>query len=178
MCLARSIIPLLVCAVSTLHAVGDDNSGPDADAPRGVLELSVIATVKPHSRQEKLSDVCRTGFEPNACTDFPVEKLECGCKARDGAWVIDGRATLAAVIHVSNEHPIGTILIHERAHLADLDAGLRAHLDMIESHRFGTRQACERFANVLADSPHLRIVMNELRATSNNKFGCDRKGRF
>jgi len=176
--LARSIIPLVVCAVSTLHAAGDDSPGLDSGGPRGVLGLSVIATVKPHSRFEKLRDVCRAGFEVAGCTDFPVEKLECSCKARDGAWVVDGRATVDAVIHVSNEHPIGTILIHERAHVGDLEAGLRAHLDTIESRLFGSRQACEVYAKVLTESPHLRIVMNELRAASNVKFGCDRKGRF
>jgi hypothetical protein len=176
--LARSIIPLVVCAVSTLHAAGADKTSTDAGGPRGVLKLSVIATVKPHSRSEKLRDVCRAGFEVNGCTDFPVEKLECSCKARDGAWVIDGSATVAAVIHVSNEHPIGTILIHERAHIGDLEAGLRAHLDTIGSRTFGSQKACETYAKVLTESPHLRVVMNELRKASNVKFGCDRKGRF
>jgi hypothetical protein len=69
-------------------------------------------------------------------------------------------------------------MLHERAHLGDVEAGLRAHLDTIEARAFGSRKACESFAKVLTGSPHLRIVMNRLREASNVRFGCDRKGKL
>lgn len=175
--LARSIIALFVCAVSSL--VEAQSMKPQAaDRKAAGIVLAVTSSIEHHSRFEKLSDVCRAGFAVNGCTDFPVERLECNCIERSGGWVIEGRAAIKAVIHVSTEYPIQSVMVHERAHIADLEAGLRAHLDAIGKRTFGSRKACETYARVLTDTPHLRIVMNELRRASNVKFGCDRKGRF
>jgi hypothetical protein len=178
MFLARSIIALLVCSVSSLAALGQILSDSNDGSAAGGLELSVKESIATHGRGERLSDICRANYDVQGCTDFPLEKLECHCEPRDEQWALTGRATVEAAIHLSTSHPLGQILIHERAHLADLEAGLRAHLDELASRRFGSRRACETFAGVLMSTPHLRVVMNELRVASNVKYGCDRKTRF
>lgn len=174
---ARSVLALVVFAASMSLAAWP--AFADAShAADGRFELRLVEKVKEHTRSEKLDDVCRVGFRVRGCTDFPVEKLDCHCEAREDSWVLVGSARIEAVIHLSYGEPIGAVLLHEQAHIGDVENGLRHHFGSIMSIRFSTQRSCERYANTLVNSPHLQVVMNELRIASNIKFGCDRKGIY
>ncbi|MFA6958059.1 MAG: hypothetical protein WC538_19500 [Thermoanaerobaculia bacterium] len=176
--LARSVFALVVFSVSNLRAAEPAVAYALPEPPTGRFEVSLVETVKEHSQSTKISDVCRVGFRVRGCTDFPREELACHCEQREGSWFLTGRANIEAVIHLSSGQPMSQVLLHERAHIGDLKKGLREHFDAIMSIRFGMQSACETYAHTLVESPHLRVVMNDLRIASNVKYGCDRKGKF
>lgn len=176
--LARSILALSVYSVSTIQAAGSGVAEASRSPPVGSFDVSLVETVKQHPRSDTLREVCRVGFRIRGCTDFPREELDCRCESREGAWVLAGRAYLEAVIHLATGQPTNEVLLHERAHIEDLERGLRRHFDSVMSISFESRSSCERYATVLSESPHLRVVMNDLRIASNIKYGCDRKGKF
>lgn len=176
--LARSVFALVVFSAS--YVVTDAPAAADAPVAltSGIFQVSLVETVLEHPRREKIRDVCRVGYRVRGCTDFSKEELACHCEARDGSWFLNGHAYLEAVIHLSSGQPIGDVLIHERAHIGDLERGLREHFSSIMSIRFDSQPSCETYASTLRTSQHLRAVMNDLRIASNVKYGCDRKGVY
>jgi len=176
--LARSVFALVVYSASYVVTAAPAAADAPGATPVGLFELSLVETVREHSQREKIRDVCRVGFRVRGCTDFPKEEFTCHCEAREGSWFLNGHAYLEAVIHLSSGQPIGDVLIHERAHIGDLERGLREHFGSIMSIRFGSQSSCETYAHTLKSSQHLRAVMNDLRIASNVKYGCDRKGVY
>jgi hypothetical protein len=176
--LARSVFALVVFSVSILRAPEPAIADALPESPAGRFEVSLVETVKEHPHSAKISEICRVGFRVRGCTDFPREELSCHCEQRDGSWFLTGRANIEAVIHLASGQPMSQVLLHERAHIGDLKQGLRQHFDAIMSINFSSQSSCETYAHTLVESPHLRVVMNDLRIASNVKYGCDRKGKF
>ena len=174
----RSIFLLVVCLVSlSAHAapVPTDVSG---SRPGRAFDIALQVSTRQHAGSVPLGDACRVGYRVRACTDFPKEVLECDCAWRGDGWAIEGRAVLGAVIHVNGRQPVGDVMIHERAHLLDIEARLRAHLAMLGEKRFESKSSCQAFAAIVDRTSYLRTVMNRLRTESNEKFGCDRKSNW
>lgn len=178
MYLARSIIALIVSSVSAFQAAELESVELDSAGAGDRFEIAVVETMVYHRSRRSLLERCSVGRNVYGCTEFPLESLECKCEPRQADWSITARATISAVIHLSSEHPINQVLMHERMHVADLEFGLRAHLEELASRHFKSRRACETLSKVLTESPHLVVVMNRLRTESNAKFGCDRMSRF
>jgi len=172
--LSRTFIALVVFLVCSRAEAGPPAANAAPSRSDGRFEIALFASIDRGPRREALKTLCRADYDVVGCTDFPRETLDCGCKSRGGAWVIDGRVELEAVIRLSPVMPGNAVLVHEQLHLGDVERGLRERLDSIGAMRFGTRTACDTYAKVLRESPFLRIVMNELRAASNAKYGCDR----
>lgn len=174
----RSICLLLLClVVFEAHAapVPTDVTG----ARRGrAFDIALEVSTRQHAGSAPLGAACRVGHRVRACTDFPKEVLECDCAWRGDGWGMEGRAKVDAVIHVNGRQPIGDVLIHERAHLLDVESRLRAHLAMLAGKRFESKASCVAFATVVDRTSYLRTVMNRLRTESNEKFGCDRKSNW
>jgi len=172
--LSRSFFALVVSIACCRAEAGPPAANATPSRSDGRFEIALSASIDRAPRREALRTLCRADYDVVGCTDFSRETIDCKCKSRGGAWVIDGRVELEAVIRLSPSTVGNGVLLHEQLHLGDLERGLRARLDSIDAMRFGTRKACDTYAKVLRESPFLRIVMNELRAASNAKYGCDR----
>jgi hypothetical protein len=176
----RLLLPILALFVSSLPSTREAAT-PAADAssglPLGRIEIELGVTVKQHPRSVNLREVCRTGRDVDACTDFPREIVGCKCEQAGDWWVLVGVAEIDAITHLKPGRPIERLLLHERAHLDDLENGLRSHLAGLETMRFESREACAIYTGVVNSSQYLRIVMNELRVASNERYGCDGRQR-
>jgi hypothetical protein len=175
---ARSVVALVVFSLSLFAVVEPAVADALQITPVGRFELSLVESVMQHNRTAKIAEICRVDHRVRGCTDFPREVLDCRCESRQGAWVLEGKAYIEAVIHLATGQPTHEVLLHERAHIGDLEKGLRAHFNSIMSINFASQSACEKYATTLVESPHLRVVMNDLRIASNSKYGCDRKVKF
>jgi len=144
--LARSVFALVAYSAFCLTTAAPAAADASGALPSGMFELSLVETVKEHSHREKIREVCQVGFRVRGCTDFPKEELSCHCEEREGSWFLNGHAYLEAVIHLSSGQPIGDVLIHERAHIGDLERGLREHFNSIMSIRFSSQNSCKTHA--------------------------------
>lgn len=188
----RLIITAILVVLARFNAVADQSAAssiePDHDelallesvesgvprGARGTVAVRIDESIEVHSRRDDMARICRAPYPVKGCTDFPIEKLVCRCKLQQTGWFIDASAILTAAIHIPNTFEMSRLLHHERAHIADLNESLHKYLESITSREFESENTCERFARFLSTSAHLRIVMNELRVKSNEKFGCSR----
>jgi len=143
----------------------------------GDIRVHVDHRVVLHPNDSSLEKACHAPYRVKACTVFPVERLECRCEQKGSAWFISIEAEIDAVIQVGNEVTRAPHILHEQRHVADIEAGLIARLQEFAAHPFETREACDHRALFLATSAHVRALMNELRAASNEKSGCSRLTR-
>jgi len=173
----RWILPVAL-VIATWPTEAESIPGLDATVSRrGSVEIRLDRRIELHPAHDTLVRECRADREVSGCTDFPVEILDCECEQQGGAWQMNLSAKLEAVTHLRNTPDHTRLMLHEALHVGDLERGLRDHLEALASRRFDSATSCRRFARVLRESPHLRLVMNRLRVESNAKFGCSRGGR-
>jgi len=156
----------------TFYAHADDAA--TLSAHTGLVEVTISESVEFHRHSRDLAKPCRAGYDVKGCTDFPVERLACECELHGGTWMINARADVQAVIHVAKDYASQPVLRHERLHLTDLESALREHLGGIAAKEYQSEPACRTYARVLSNTPHLRVVMNQIRVKSNEKYGCSR----
>lgn len=164
------LAPLPAAASEPLEAMTTLNDGT------GSVEVVIAETVRYHPKGQSIRDLCRAGLEVVGCTDFPVERLECSCVRRGDHWVIEAKASIDAEVHLADRQSYSRILAHERMHLVDLEAALRAHLGGVTAQHFESQPGCDELAKVMSSPSYVRAVMNRLRLASNEKYHCRRPG--
>lgn len=178
--LVRSFLPLVLVGGLSIGASsmeGGESASASAARIPGAHEVSFNQEVIYHPRHEKLHLLCQAPIEVLGCTEFPAERFECSCE-RDGAqWVLHPRAAITAAVHLSRRGAYDRVLLHERLHIVDLEAALRAHFDTIVEQRFDQQSTCELLARVISSPSYARDVMNRLRKASNEKHRCQRPGK-
>jgi len=148
----------------------------ELEPPAGGSDVLFAESVRYHQRGQDIRSLCRAGFDVIGCTDFPAERIDCTCERRGDHWALEAHATISAEIHLADRRSYNKVLAHERMHLVDLEAELRAHLGGLVAQRFESAPGCEELARVISAPSYVRAVMNRLRMASNEKYRCQRHG--
>lgn len=174
--LVRSFLPLVLVGGLSVEA-GESASAASAARIPGAYEVSFNQEVIYHPRREKLHLLCQAPIEVLGCTEFPAERFECNCERDGEQWVLRPSAAITAAVHLSRRSSYDRLLLHERLHIVDLEAALRAHFETIVEQRFDQQSTCELLARVISSPSYARDVMNRLRKASNEKHRCQRPGK-
>ena len=171
--LVRLIFTVFACASFSLVCSAQPFfRGDRIETDAGRVEITMSQSVKRHPSRANILNICRVTHPVKGCTDFPKESLAAACERRGSSWVINTSASIQAVIHLSDRFKSShvPILMHEQKHLTGLEESLREHLERIAARRYSSLGACKTFARLISDTPHLRVVMNNLRVESNAEF--------
>ena len=141
----------IVIVVLTLLML-TDVEGAELLVPRPLVQLV---------RRADLPRVCGTDLPVEACTAFAGQVLTCACERVGEGWGIAARAQFIPVLYLMG----GEHVAHERDHIADIEASLRAFLDELEDFRFESLVMCQSFAE--GEQRSFVKTMNALKVSSN-----------